>query len=63
MLDEAPWLSTVVNMLEDVPQYCPVIKELIVDVLVGQMLKDLPYLHLTLWLLRDICCTNKGSLP
>ena len=32
---EAPWLPTVLNMLSDVPQQCPIIKDLIVDVLVG----------------------------
>ena len=33
---EAPWLPTVLNMLADVPQWCPLLKDLIVDVLVGQ---------------------------
>ena len=33
------------------------------DVLVGQALKGLPYLHLTLWLLSDVCYTDRGSLP
>ena len=33
------------------------------DVLVGQVLKGLQYLHLTLWLLSDVCYANKGSLP
>ena len=23
----------------------------------------LPSLHLTLWLVRDVCCTDKSSLP
>ena len=32
---EAPWLPTVLNMLADIPQQCPVIKDLIVDILVG----------------------------
>ena len=45
---EAPWLPTVLNMLADVPWWCPVIKDLIMDVLVGQALKGLPYLHLML---------------
>ena len=31
--------------------------------LIGQVLKGLQYLHLTLWLLRDACCTGGGSLP
>ena len=51
---EAPWLSTVLNMLADAPQWCPIIKNLITGVSVGQMLKGLQYLHLTLWLLRDV---------
>ena len=51
---EAPWLPTVLNMLADVPQQFPIIKDLIIDVLVGQALKDLQYLHLSLWLLSDV---------
>ena len=39
---EAPWLPTVLNMLSDVPQLCPIIEDLIVDVLVGKVLKGLP---------------------
>ena len=38
---EAPWLPTVLNMLADVPQWCPIIKDLVLDVLVGQALKGL----------------------
>ena len=38
---EAPWLPTVLNMLADVPQQCPIIKDLIMDVLVGQVPKGL----------------------
>ena len=38
---EAPWLSTIPNMLADVPWWCPIIKDLIVDLLVGQALKGL----------------------
>ena len=59
---EASWLPTVLNMLADVPWCCPIIKYLVVEVSVGHMLKDLPYLHLTLWLLRDMCCADRGSL-
>ena len=36
---EAPWLPTVLNMLADILWQCPIIKDLIVDVLVGQVLK------------------------
>ena len=32
---EVPWLPTIVNMLADVPQWCPIIKDLVVDILVG----------------------------
>ena len=37
-------------------------KNLVMDVLVGQVLKGLPSLHLTLWLLKDVCCTDDGFL-
>ena len=47
---EAPWFPTVLNMLADIPWYGPIVKDLIVDVSVGHVLKSLPYLHLTL------CC-------
>ena len=50
-------------MLADVPQQCPIIKDLIVDVSVCQVVKGLPYLHLTLWLLSDVGYAGKGSLP
>ena len=60
---EAPWLPMVLNMLADIPQWCTIIKHLVADGLVGQVLKGLPYLHLTLWLLRDVCYTDRGSLP
>ena len=33
------------------------------DVLVYWVLKHLLLLHLTHWLLRDVYCTDKGSLP
>ena len=38
---EAPWLPTVLNMLADIPQQCPLLKHLVMDVLVGQVLKGL----------------------
>ena len=60
---EAPWLPTVLNMLADIPQQCPIIRDLIMDVLVGQVLKGLPYLHLNLWLLSNVCYTDRCSLP
>ena len=60
---EAPWLPTVFNMLEDVPRQCPIVKHLIVDVSVGQVLKGLQYLHLTHWQLSNMCYADRGSLP
>ena len=60
---EAPWLPTVLNMLADVPQQCPIVKDLIMDVLVCQGLKGLQYLHLTLWQLSNVCYVDRGSLP
>ena len=60
---EAPWLPTILNMLTDVPWWCPLVKDLIMDVLVGQVLKGLQYLHLTLWLLSNMCYADMGSLP
>ena len=38
---EAPWLLSVLNMLADIPWQCLIIKDLIVDVLVGHVLKAL----------------------
>ena len=37
-------------------------KSLVVDVSVGQALKGLQYLHLTLLKLSDVCYTEKGVL-
>ena len=60
---EDPWFPTVLNMLADVPWQCPIIQDLVVDVSVGQVLKGLPYLPLTLWQLSNVCYADKGSLP
>ena len=60
---EAHGLPRVLNMLADIPWCCPIVKDLIMDVSLGQVLKGLTYLHLTLWLLRDMCCADRGSLP
>ena len=40
-LMEVPWLPTALNMLADIPQQCPIIKDLIMDVSIGQVLKGL----------------------
>ena len=58
---EAPWLPTVLNILADVPQLCPIVKYLVVDVLVGQVLRGLLYLHLTLWQLSNVCYADGFS--
>ena len=60
---EAPQLLTALNILAHIPNQCPIIKDYIMDVVVGQVLKGLPSLHLTLRLLRSVCCSDKGSLP
>ena len=57
---EAPWLPEVLNMLADVPGRCPIVKDLIVDVSIGQALKGLQYLHVTLWQPRNVCYTDRG---
>ena len=38
---EPPWLLTVLSMLADIPWQCPIIKDLAMDVSVGQALKGL----------------------
>ena len=60
---EAPCLLAILNMLADIPWWCPIIKILIVDASVSQVLKGLWYVHLTLWQLSDVCYTDRGSLP
>ena len=52
-LMKALWLSTVFNMLEDVAHCCPMVKDLIRDILVDWELKGLQSLHISLWLLKD----------
>ena len=43
---------------------CPIVKDLTMDVSVGQALKGLSYLHLILWLLSDVQYTDRrGGLP
>ena len=59
---EASWLLTVLNMLADIPCQCPIIKDLIMDFMLSHMIKDLILLHLTLWMLKGVCCADRGSL-
>ena len=47
---EASWFAMDLNMLADIPYWVPIVKDLIMDFLVGQVFKDLQLLHLTLWL-------------
>ena len=60
---EASQLSTVLNMLMDIPCCCPIIKNLVIDVSLAWMLKGLPYLQVTPGLLRYVCYADWGSLP
>ena len=60
---EAPWLPTVLNMLADIPCQFPIIEDLVRYVTVDLVFKDLQSLHLTLFLLRDVCSADKGFLP
>ena len=58
---EAFWLTTIPNMLEYIPHHCPSVK------ILPWMFQEtgcsrLTLLHLMLWLLRDVCCTDWGSL-
>ena len=57
------WLLTILNMWWDVPDQCHVVKVLIREAPVDWVLKGLPSLYLTLWLLSGVCCTDSGSLP
>ena len=50
---EVPQHPTALNMLEDPPHLSPMVKDLIIDVILGQVPKDLLSLHLILWLLKD----------
>ena len=50
-------------MLVDIPRQCPIIKDLIMNVVVGHVFKGLPYLHLILWLFSNVCYADRSSLP
>ena len=60
---DTSWLPTVLNMLVDIPHCYPIITNLVIDVPVDWMVKGLPSLPLTLWLLRNVCCADRGSHP
>ena len=56
---ESIWLPTVLNMLEDVPVQCPIIKDFIMDVSVCWLLRGLPLLHL-IFSCSDMCVVQTG---
>ena len=60
---EAPWFHTVLTMLEYALWQYSMAKDVNRDVLVDQVLIGLPSLHCTVWLLKNVCCADKGSLP
>ena len=60
---EVFWLPTVLNMLQDTLNLCPIIKNLSMEASVEQVLKDLPLLHLALLLLSNVCLRGRGTLP
>ena len=59
---ETPWFPTVLNMLVDIPQQCPIIKNLIMDVSVGQVFKGMQYLHLNPFGSSAMCAMQTGVL-
>ena len=62
-LMEATWFPTVPNMLDDIPCWCAFTNNLAMYVSMDWALKGLSLLQLSLWLLRDVCCSDRGSLP
>ena len=60
---KAPWLPRVLNMVEDIPHWCQIVKDHIMDVLIGWVLKGLQLMHLTLWLLSGVLCRQGFSSP
>ena len=53
----------ILNMLENIPHECSIIKDCVRDVPVAWVPKGLPLLHLILCLLRGMSCADKGPLP
>ena len=51
---EAPWLPTVLGMLWDFPYKCALVKDLVNDVSIDQMIRGLPLLHSTHWQVKDM---------
>ena len=63
LLDGGSLASHILNMLEDIPCQCPIVRNVVRDFLVCWVFKGLPSLHLTFCLLRDVHCTDNGSIP
>ena len=61
LLKEAPWHPIILSMLEDIPCWCPTVKNVIMNASIDQMLKGLPSAHLTLWLL-ELCAVQTRVL-
>ena len=51
------------DLLEDILHCCPVIKKSFHGFFSGPGDQGLPLLHLTLWMLIDVCFGDRGSLP
>ena len=56
-LMEGSLVATVLDMLEDVPHQCVIVKDLS-QIFWLTKSWGLSSLHLMLWLFRDICCTK-----
>ena len=50
---------TVLNMFVDILHWCPIVQNIVMDVLVDWVLKGLPSQHYP-WLLRCMCCADRG---
>ena len=62
-LIEGPWIPSVLDIFEDGPCHCNMIKYLIRDMWVDCAVGDMWSPHLTLLLPLEVCCTDRGFLP
>ena len=60
---EAPWLPTVLNMLADVPQQCPIVKHPHHGCFGRPGAQRSAISAFNPWLLSNMCYGNRGSLP
>ena len=63
LLHASPWLPSILNMLEKILLTVPWQKISSWFLVAFLVLKGLPSLHLMLWLVSDVCCLDKGSVP